>query len=189
MFDRISSSFENGIPLICISDMCFGSLYDLYSNSLFLKIELLKDLNIAEMDTQRQFELCLRTMKLALIRSERYCEGSINQAQRMVKDLLIKHFGNKKSLEHTGLKNAYSALANDITISGINIIGSILPDDELKSYEIVKYQTHTGNVINLTNTSILDELLNYLDKELIIKLCKADPRYVMYYKYCIDHRK
>ncbi len=133
-----------------------------------------------EMQSVTSFELCLRTMNFALSRSERFCEGKINDVNNEL-DKLIRHHFNKKTIEQTGLKYAYRAMANDIYTMDPYIIGALtLCDDEI---HIMNYTTQTGAIISLTNTSILNELLNYLDKEKIIAICNKTSQYAIYSEF------
>ena len=138
-----------------------------------------------QIETQSAFDLCLRTMNLALIRSDRFCYDNIKCINNELNKIITKHF-DKQSIEILGLKHAYHAMANDIYISEPYIVGA-LTSHTAEDIPITNYTTQSGEIILLTRTGILDELLRYLDKEKIIDMCFKTPQYKMYYKYCIDH--
>jgi hypothetical protein len=164
------------------------------TQSVALKSELIYNGNKFPLDepneTQSQlytlFELCLRTMRLALNRSERFCEGSIKLINNDLNKLIRQHF-DKKTIEQTGLKHAYRAMANDIYMLDPYIVGALTLSDE--DTHVTTYTTQSGAIISLTRTSILNELLSYLDKEKIIAMCRKTSQYTMYYRHCINHLK
>lgn len=143
---------------------------------------------ISRMDTQRQFDLCLRTMSLALNRSERFCEGVFASAESQLHALIEKRFSNNQSLEQTGLRYAYTKLANDLYKTDARLFGLLISESD-ESVEVTQYSTLSGQTITLTVKSILDELLKYLDQTKVIELCKQHGKYIIYYRHCVDHRK
>jgi proline dehydrogenase len=139
------------------------------------------------MMNQPKFDLCLRTMNLAMCRADRFCEGLTENIIKTRNKLIKKRFGNRESLEETGMRFAYKHLAEDIYDADVLVFGSLMQMSDVSDV-VTKYtMKSSGQVITLTISSIMEELLKYLDHDIIIKECKKSPHYGTYYRHCIKH--
>jgi proline dehydrogenase len=136
---------------------------------------------------QLKFDLCLRTMNLALCRADRLCDGAaehiIKTRNKLIKDI----FCDRESLERTGMQFAYNHLAGDIYDADVLVFGSLMQMSGVSDVVTEYTVKSSGQVITLTITSIMEELLKYLDHDIIIKKCKKSPLFRVYYRHCIKH--
>jgi len=96
-------------------------------------------------------------------------------------DLLLKYFGNQKSLYNFGLVKHYKMLQMEVEEK--NLIGLILLGTNTdKDKNINTYVTKNESIIELTITSITQRLITeYIKKENVEKLCMLTPNFQEYY--------
>lgn len=123
----------------------------------------------------------IRILHLALNRTERFCEGTIDSIIKKRNDIIIEIFGNRKMLERTGLSFAYEQLTNEIYDADILILGSLLQNDS-SDLVVNKYTTNQGKTITLTIGTIMTGLIKYLDYESISNMCDQSSLYSKYSK-------
>jgi hypothetical protein len=138
------------------------------------------------MISQPKFDLCLRTMNLALNRADRFCDGATENIIKTRNKLIKDKFGDRKSLERTGMRFVYAKLAEDIYNAGVLIFGSLMQMSDVSDVITVYTVKSSGASITLTLASIIVELLKYLDHDIIIKKCNKSPLYGIYYRHCIE---
>jgi proline dehydrogenase len=134
-----------------------------------------------------KFNLCLRTMNLAMRRAYRFCDGATENIIKTRNKLIKSGFSDRESLEETGMRFAYDHLAADIYDADVLVFGSLMQMSDVSDVVTEYTVKSSGQVITLTIASIMEELLKYLDHDIIIKKCKKSPLYKMYYRHCIKH--
>ena len=104
---------------------------------------------------------------------------------KLLRELLLKYFGNIDDLNKYGLVKYFKALqvfVEDHKLIGLILIGTDLNNVSHDMAGINKYVTTTGVVINLTVSSITQRLVtDYIKRENIEKLCRETPTFEIYY--------
>ena len=123
------------------------------------------------------WERFLEIAVFAMNRSDRFCEGFIDVAERKAESDLFEYFGDLNELHTNGLSKSFRKLSEKSSdwrsIAGLLKISSDIV--------LHKYITASGNTVNLTRKSIVDTLLcDYVDKYEIMETAKKCPVFSMY---------
>jgi hypothetical protein len=126
-------------------------------------------------------------MNLAMLRADRFYDSATKHIIIRRNKLIKDRFSDRESLEGTGMRFAYKRLADDICDADVLVFGSLMQMSDVSDVVTEYTVKSSGQVIILTIASIMEELLKYLDHNIIIKKCKESHFYEMYYRHCIEH--